>query len=260
MFNSQPYDRIPAQWGGIVIKPESAGNTINHTDIHSGTFGLRIEDSGDNTIERLRLENSIVHNTKGLCIEAEGSQIFVGNSQITNGGAGCISLRGGDATFIHCTIGRFYAFTGGYGSALTFTNADAAGEPIPLVRAEFINSIITGYSTDEVMAEQAHEDVIAAFNFHFDHCLLNTGAVDDEGIAYACLWDNKDADVCREDNFVPAFDFDTLMFLFGLSPQSQAVGTADPYVTATRYPLDRKGRTRNPAAPDMGCYQHEDTP
>ena len=260
MFNSQPYDRIPAQWGGIVIKPESAGNHINHADIHSGAFGLRIENSGDHTTERLRLENSIVHNTKGLCIEAEGSKIFVGNCQITNGGAGCISLHGGDNTFIHCTIGRFYAFTGGYGAALTFSNADATGNPLPLVRAEFTNSIITGYSTDEVMAEQAHETEIAAFDFRFDHCLLNTTPVDDESITNACLWDNKDATVCREDNFAPAFDFATLFFTFGLAAESQAIGTADPTVAATHYPLDLKGRARPADKPDMGCYQHEETP
>lgn len=258
MFNNQSYDRIPAQWGGIVIKAESTGNVIDHADIHSATFGILVENGGDAGTERLRMENSVVHNMSGLCLEAENSKIFVGNSQITNGGAGCVALRGGDAVFVHCTIGRFYSFTGGFGAALTFTNADASGDPLPLLRAEFLNTIITGYSTDEVMAERAHDDAAAAFNFRFDHCLLDTDPVDDPAIANACLWDNADASVCREDNFEPAFDFTTLVFTFGLCAESQAVGSADPSVTAAYYPLDLLGRPRG-ATPDMGCYQRQAT-
>lgn len=254
MFNSQPYDRIPAQWGGIIVKRTGSAH-INHTDIHSGTFGLYIEPNGDITTERLRLENTIVHNMSGLCLEAEGSKLFVGNCQLTNGGAGCVNLRGGDATFVHCTIGRFYAFTGGSGAALTFTNADADGNALPLIRADFLNSIVTGYSTDEVMAERAYADENAAFNFRFDHCLLDTDPVEDASIANACLWDNKDAAVCREDNFAPAFDFTTLMFTFGLATESLAIGTADPATTNAYYPLDLTGYPRG-ALPDMGCYQH----
>ncbi len=260
MFNAQPYDRIPSQWGGIVFTSESHGNSVQYADIHSGTFGILLENSGDATTERLRVENSIVHNMSGLCIEAEGSRLFVGNSQLTNGGAGCVALRGGDATFVHCTIGRFYAFTGGYGSALTFTNADANGQAIPLLRANFVNSIITGYSTDEIMAERTFEDSEAMFCFHFDHCLLNTGAVDDTSIANACRWDNKDAAVCREDNFSPAFDFSTLLFTFSLAAESQAIGSADPVATATYYPNDRLGCPYNPVAPDMGCYRYAAEP
>ncbi|MBP3227647.1 MAG: hypothetical protein J6M53_02555 [Bacteroidaceae bacterium] len=256
MFNAQPYDRIPAQWGGVVFASESTGNTLQHTDIHSATFGLRVLPGSDTATERLRLENSVVHNVSDLCLEAEGSRIFVGNTQITNGGAGCVSLRGGDATFVHCTIGRFYAFAGGYGSALTFTNADAEGRALPLVRADFLNTIVTGYSTDEVMAERAYADEEAVFNFRFDHCLLDTDPVDDETVAAACLWDNTKAAVWREDNFTPAFDYATLTFTFGLAAESQAVGTADPSVTAAYYPLDRLGAPRPAAAPDMGCYQH----
>ena len=256
MFNNQSYDRIPAQWGGIVIAPESAGNVINYADIHSGTFGISIQNSGDPTLSRLRLENSIVHNMSGLCLEAEGSTIFVGNSQLTNGGAGCVTLRGGNATFVHCTIGRFYAFQGGYGAALTLTNADEAGEPLAMERADFFNSIISGYTEDEVMAVRAYDDGMAAFNFYFDHCLLDTDPVDDATIANLCLWDNKKASVCREDNFAPAFDYTSLIFTFYLSPESQAIGTADAAISAAYYPSDREGRSRGMVT-DMGCYQHD---
>ncbi len=259
MFNNQSYDRIPAQWGGIVIKSESSGNLVNHADIHSGTFGFMVERGSDMTTERLRVENSIIHNMSQRCLEAEGSKIFAGNCQITNGGTGCVMLRGGDATFVHCTIGRFYAFTGGSGSALVFTNADSEGNAIPLVHAEFLNSIITGYSEDEVMAEKVFDETEADFSFRFDHCLLDTDPVEDTAIAYACLWDNKDAAVCREDNFTPAFNFTTLVFTFDLAPESQAIGTADPNITANYYPLDLTGFSRG-TLPDMGCYQHKENP
>ncbi len=257
MFSEQPYDRIPGQWGGVVFTEESFENHLNHCDIHSGTFGLRC-DSSDVSREKLYLENSIVHNVSGDALRAKSSKIFVGNSQLTNAGGNCVTLLGGDNTFVHCTIANFYAFSGGRGVALSYSNTEGASR-LPLHAANFLNCIITGYSIDEIMGAQSDRYQNDAFNFLFRNCLLCTPAVENENIQN-CLWDNDEEghEVWREKNFLPEFDLKQLIFTFGLDSRSQAVGTADPELTRHYYPTDRLGKDRlKNGHPDMGCYQSE---
>ncbi len=255
MFSNQPYDRIPGQWGGVVFTSDSYDNHLNHCDIHSGTFGLRC-DSSDASREKLRLENSIVHNVSGDALHSKMSKIFVGNSQITNAGGNCVTLLGGDNTFVHCTIANFYAFAGGRGVALSYSNTDNEAR-LPLHSAIFLNCLITGYSADEIMGARSDRYQNDAFNFRFHNSLLCTPAVEDENITN-CLWDNDEEghEVWREKNFSPEFDLDKLIFTFSLDSRSQAVGTADAEISRQYYPTDLNGRDRTAdGKPDMGCYQ-----
>ena len=253
MFSNQPYDRIPGQWGGIIFTQESFNNIIQYADIHSARLGIRC-DSSDTEKEKLRLENSIVHNMSGDCIQSQMSRLFVGNTQITNAGGNCVTLYGGHNTFIHCTIGNFYAFTGGRGVALEFSN-EKGDFPFPLQQANFINSIITGYSTDEIMGNQSERYGNSEFNYLFQNCLLNTPEYEDNRII-DCIWDNNENTVCRDENFFPAFDLDKLLFTFELNEESRAVNSANPEISREFYPTDRKGRSRFlDSAPDMGCYE-----
>lgn len=262
MFTNQPYDRTPGLWGGIVLKAESYDNRINYADIHSTTNGLRI-DSCDLSQRTLTLENSIIHNTTHHGLDLRMATAYVGNCQLTNAGGDCVHVRGGDLQMVHCTLGRFYLFTGGSGgAAIDFANYDADVR-LPLQRMDITNSIITAYQSDEMMGNfsERYDD---AFNYHFDHCLINTKRMDNDEHFTNCLWDIDEKNsstsgaeaVVRDKNFTPDFDTETLTFSFMLSPRSKAVGTADASVTAATYPLDRLGTPRS-TAPDMGCYQHQ---
>lgn len=253
MFSNQPYDLIPGQWGGIVLTSGSYGNIFNYCDIHSGSFGLRC-DSADVSREKVRIENSVLHNVSGGVLTARACSLFVGNSQLTNAGGNCVTLYGGSSRFVHCTIANFYAFTGGRGVALSYTNADGS-IPYPLHQAEFLNCLITGYGEDEIMGAQSADHVDLPFNYLFRNCLLDTPEFVDEQVQN-CLWDNDEAAVWREGNFSPAFDLDRLLFRFSLDSLSSAVGNADPTVTQTYYPYDRLGRSRlDDGRSDIGCYE-----
>ncbi len=260
MFTRQPYDRTPGLWGGIILKEESYDNHINYADIHSSTNGLQI-DSCDIGRRTLTLENSIIHNTTHHGLNLRMASAYVGNCQLTNAGGDCVHVRGGDLQMVHCTIARFYLFTGGSGgAAIDFANYDGE-ERLPLQRLDITNSIITGYQSDEMMGNfnKRYDD---AFNYHFDHCLINTKEIKNDEHFTNCLWDTDESSstasdaVVRDKNFTPDFDTETLTFTFMLSPRSKAVGTADATVTAATYPLDRLGTPRT-IAPDMGCYQHK---
>lgn len=251
MFSGQPYDRIPGQWGGVIIAAESFDNRIDNCDLHSSIFGVRV-DSASMEREKLRIENSILHNTSRDALSVRHAKVFVGNTQITNAGGNCITLRGGDTAFIHCTVARFYYFTGGSGVALDFANFDGRAEQLPL-KTRFANCIVTGFQKNEVMGSRASDESVP-FDYVFENCLLNTPETDDEHIV-RCLWD--EGDTAREKNFTPDFDLSRLIFSFDLRADSPAAGAADAAITNQYYPFDRLGRSRfAEGAPDMGCYQH----
>lgn len=253
MFSQQPYDRIPGQWGGVVFTGESYGNKLNHCDIHSATFGIRC-DSSDVDKEKLLLENSMVHNMSGDVLTVRSARVFVGNSQLTNAGGNCVTLRGGHSTFVQCTIGNFYAFSGGRGVALDYSNIDGEVR-LPLYQAAFRNCLISGYSSDEIMGSRSERYTDDAFEYLFQNCLLDTPEFEDEGKIVNCLWDNDDNEVYREKNFSPEFDLKKLVFTFGLDSRSQAVDHADPAVAAG-YPYDLNGVDRfADGRPDIGCYE-----
>lgn len=259
MFAGQAYDRIPGQWGGIVLTGESYDNYFSYADIHSGTFGVQV-DSSDVSRTKLVMENSIIHNTSGHGLNIRMANAYIGNSQITNARGDCVHIRGGDVTMVHCTVARFYVFTGGDGVAFDFANYDGEVR-LPLVRLQVANTIITGYADDEIMGSQSTTHTDDAYNYAFYNCLINTPPTEEEDQRLVnCLLDQDDGDdyPTKDDNFLPAFDVDALSFSFGLNPKSRAVGTADAEITLSTYPTDRLGRSRTDdgTAPDMGCYQH----
>lgn len=258
MFTNQPYDRVPGQWGGIVFTAESRNNRINYCDIHSGEYGLRCDSSYNDTEEKLRIENTIVHNMSEDGLRVKSSKVFVGNSQITNCGGNCVTLLGGNSTFVHCTIANFYVFTGGRGKALYYANY-YGNERLPLTGATFLNCIITGYSDDEIEGDASIENKDDAFQYLFQNCLLDTPSVDGEGIV-TCYWDNnKDQhEVWREANFSPEFDLTRLIFSFALDEKSQAIGHADLSISKQYYPFDMNGRDRLlDESSDIGCYEYQ---
>lgn len=263
MFDLQPYDRVPGQWGGVTFTSTSVGNDLTWCDIHSGDYGIRCDSTGTEK-QKLIIDNSIIHNVNGDAFYAKACQTFMGNCQVTNAGGNCINLVGGDNTFVHCTIGQFYAFVGvNRGVALQFTNTEYDA-PIPLERCQFVNCLITGYNDDDIMgsASDRHQD--CAFNYVFKNCLLNTPKVEADAIVDCLFEDKADYDykehndsTMRAGNFLPEFDFDRLIFPFTLNPKSRAVDAADRQLTLqSGYTTDLLGNSRTAdGKPDIGAYE-----
>lgn len=249
MFVNQPYDRIDNQWRGITFTTTSYDNHLDHCDIHSSNRGIAC-DSSDVDRLKLKLENSIIHNTKWHALWLNQCKTFVGNCQITNAEANCIDISGGDNTFVHCTVGSFSPFIAFRGNALVFRYGDEE-HPTPIKRLEFYNSIITGYANDEIFAYGSDHDE-SEDNYAFYNCLLNTPAIDDKATIMNNVWETKDMEVKGQSNFIN-FNLRSLIFDFGLTENSPARMIADPAITQKYYPLDRLGRPRD-EHPDAGCY------
>lgn len=268
MFMGQPYDRIPGQWGGITFTGESIGNDMTWCDIHAGTYGIRC-DSTASKEQKLIIDNSIIHNVSHHAFDTQMSNVFVGNCQITNAGGNCVNIVGGNCTFVHCTIGQFYAFTGGRGVALEFSN-EKDDCPQPLEKCLFANTIITGYNDDDIMGNASDRFGECAFNYAFKNCLLNTPLVESEDGAFeTCLFEDQkeydykaeDPSTLRANNFLPAFDLDALLFPFTLNPASRAADAADPALTQqSGYTIDLAGNARmSDGKPDIGAYEAQQT-
>ncbi len=267
LLDYMPYDQTDAQWGGIHLYAESQENVFDFCDIHGGSYGIITERSDPNEI-KLTLTNSIIHNVAGDALRLRFCTADIGNSQITNAKGYCVNILGGDNQFVHCTIGQFYPWSGECGSALNFTNFE--NDTIyPIDRLVFYNSIITGFKDDEVFGSRL-ADVDAAFNYLFDHCLVNTKTTEDDAPFFIeCKIDTlgrkssskinptdkdekKPKD--REGNF-RNFDYHLAVYDFRLDTLSVARGLGSG--KNQLYPYDRRGVKRPEEHPDAGCYQFE---
>ena len=253
MFDDLPYDRLDNQWGGIILSASSFDNYLNHVDIHSGSWGIRCDSSASDR-NKLTIENSVIHNVAGNALSVVGGRIWIGNSELTNAGNHCLKVRGGDVQVVHSTLANFYPWA--YrGAALSLSN-----EWCPLTRADFRSSIVTGYSSNELMLMRDKVDTLA-FNFRFSHCLLNIPADSigadtlPDGRYYRVRIDSLGHDVNRITNF-PLIDTDIFYYDFSLDSLSQAVGAGNPEDALNLYPLDRLGRIRSEdEAPDAGARE-----
>ncbi len=252
MFVNQPYDRISGQWQGIVFKTSSYGNVLNHCDIHSASYGVKC-DSSNVDAEKLKIENSVVHNMKGDCLTFVNSNVFVGNSQITNALGNCVTLYGGTGHFVHCTIGNFYPFEGTRGRALYLYNS-VNGRPLPLKSAKFENCIISGWSEDELFASFLDDDTEKIYQFR--SCLLTTPKVDDSSNYPNCIFENSEDSIWGSGNF-RKFNYDNLVFDFRLDSLSKARNAGDVAITRQFYPEDIAGNARldDDGKSDIGCYE-----
>lgn len=250
MFDYLPYDGVSGQWQGVRLRSSSYDNVVTYTDLH-GTFDGIVCDSSDVSRLKLRLYNSTVHNCQGYGLKTVSCMVDVRNSQITNVLNDCVAIYGGNVALTHCTLGQFYPFDSNRGVALRYAN-HIDSVRYPLERMDCINSIVTGYGEDMVMADNVDTLGTTLFNYRFISSLLRTDSVSDDENIIDVIWEDvKDtAAVTGEENFRLA-DIDLQRYDFHLDSLSSAIGKANKDYSL---PEDRDGRQRDDA-PDIGCYE-----
>lgn len=250
LFDYLPYDRVPGKWGGVVFSSTSNGNVIEHCDIHSGEFGVKVE-IGDTTVQRLVVKSSKLQNFTGNGLETYAARVSVENSLIANAQGNCVKVVGGNVSFVHCTIANFYVWKQRDVALALYNNLD--GEPMPLYGAAFRNCIIAGTKEDEIMGYlTVYGDTVPnAINYCFENSLINT--VDTQDSCFVnVVYDNYDVSPFAKEHFVKidneAFDYD-----FHLTEGSTARGIAsDTYIDTLVYDLN--GMVREAGNVDAGCY------
>ena len=249
MFDYLPYDMVSGQWKGVRFRSSSYDNKISYTDIHS-TFDGIVCDSSDVTKTKLQIYNSTVHNCQGYGVRSVCSVVDVRNCQITNTLNNCVSIVGGEASLLHCTLAQFYPFDSNRGVALSYSNHDG-DLVLPLTKMDCINTIVTGYADDQIMADNKGDST--AFAYRFINSLLRTPKIEDDENVQGVVWENVEdtAAIAGDENF-KLVDIDLQRYDFHLDKKSPAIDAAS---TDYSLPEDRDGAARD-AKPDIGCYEY----
>lgn len=253
MFDYLPYDRMSGQWSGLHFYETSYDNVIEYTDIHSAFNGVCV-DSSDVSRHTLAVANSTIHNCQGYAMYVANSKVSIENCQLTNALYNCLSVDGGDVNVNNSTIAQFYPFDANRASALNFSALTH-----PLVSFTCLNTIITGYSDDEMMGGKPTDDNTNEFNYQFANCIIRTPQLkeDDKELAHFadCVFEDvKDTVSYGAKHFV-LIDGDNQNYDFHLRKESAAIDKAD---AATASPFDRDGRERD-TMPDVGAYEYVKT-
>ncbi len=235
------YKDLPGQWGGIYLEKGSRDHVINYAVIRNGYFGLALDSTGTSGAPMLDISNTIIRNMAGYGIYAWGSAIRSVNCVIGDCGQRCLDLTyGGDYEFKHLTVGNYWSASVRNGPSIALSNYgyDTLGNKVanPLVRADFINTIIYGVNDGEIGL-----DSVAGTPFEclFDHAILKTRLSTTNPQRYINCLVNKD----------PLF-VDPSVLNYSIDTLSPAIGAGKE----AGIPFDINGNQRgNP--PALGAYE-----
>lgn len=253
MFTYLPYDRMSGLWNGVHFFEKSYDNTMEYTDLHSAFNGVLV-DSSDVARTKLVLANSTVHNCQGYALYIANSKVAVENCQLSNALNNCLAVDGGDVTVNNSTLAQFYPFDSNRASALNFS-----AQKHPLLNFVCRNTLVTGYSADEMMdvkpVSEDEDTQVNVFNYQFENCVIRTPEVTDEEelphFVDVTFEENENADSVYTNHFVKV-DGDQQDYDFRLAKTSVAIGRANP---ATATPVDRNGLPRD-EHPDVGAFEY----
>ncbi|MBQ0049950.1 MAG: right-handed parallel beta-helix repeat-containing protein [Bacteroidales bacterium] len=241
-----PYDNTTNRWGGIHFMPNCKPSRLAHCDIHSGDYGIQLDESEkiDSDVPSLHLSNSIIHNVAGAALSVRDNSAIVEGTQFSNALGNVVDLLGGHTSFTHCTMAQFYPWLAERGAALCL--ADHVGDgphrvDHPLLSASFVNCIVTGYA-DDVVEFSLTDTQDARSPWLISHCLLRTPHTSDDRLVEV-IFDEEDLSPNGKDHF-SLFDTENFLYDFTPKPESIVRGKADPSVTQMISPNDRRGRKR----------------
>ena len=235
------FDEDYEQWNRIWIN-EGANANINNAIITNAYIGVQVDPlpAGNNitiTPNIVKINNTIIKNTKSIGVLSRFLNLEMTNCVITNNEGCSLLLEGGQYTMKHLTIAN-YAKADRKSPACYISNkiSDDLYKDVPPMdtKTDFYNCIIYGKNETEVAASKAQG---ADLETMFQNCLLK--AKDNNSYFIDCLR-----------NVDPKFtDKDQLDFT--LLPESPAIGKGKPNIGVE---TDILGKNRGDK-PDIGAYQ-----
>jgi len=251
LFADLPYDFLAGQWEGVRLSAGSMGNSLTHTIIRGGNYGI-LADSSDVTALKLEMHSSTIHNVRGNGLQAVNCRIEADNSLFTNARYACLSLLGGSYHFLHCTIANYYVWDLREGSSVSIRNYTGSSKEnlvfYPVTNTSFTNCIIYGSRIPELLLSHTFnkEEVATSFECTFHASLIRSKEQTDSRFT-DILW--------SEDPVFHATGKDNYIYDFHLDSLSAAIGKADPDYSSL-LPQDADGLSRmSDGTPDMGAYE-----
>lgn len=257
LFDSVPYAYAGGGWGGIYLQSETPRDyQITYTDILSGNVGLACTCVGNGALSALRMDGCRIHNHNRYGLILSHVNALVTNTEISNCASYCVYCEGGTHEFVHTTIASYFGYTNIRIQSTAKENAaavyiDNLSKTEPQTNTSFYNSIITGYTANQVV-------VATPFDQYYPGSFIgNYLKTDTLRMPHAerNIYYEKTADTTA----VFVNDFykykEYVYYDFHLDSLSPARGIGDS-IAACAYPEDRDGVSRAGTKPDAGCYQY----
>ena len=256
LFDSVPYAYAGGGWNGFyLVSDQPRTYTFNYVDILSGNVGLYCASTCTDPLPQLMMNGCRIHNHTLYGLVLNNVDAKVTNTEISNCASYCVYCAGGTHQFVHSTIASYFGFTNIRIQAVTKDETaavyiDNLSKTEPTTNASFINSIITGYLSNQLV-------VATPFDRYYPGTFVgNYLKTDSLAIPHArgnTYWQKTDtADVFVND-FYRYKEY--IYYDFRLDSLSPARGVADSLL-ALPYPKDREGFPREFIRPDAGCYQY----
>ena len=230
------FDKDYAQWNGVWIN-EGVEASIHNATITNASIGIQVTPLLDDVVtitpNIVKIENTIIKNTKEGGVWGSLLNIEMTNCVIANNGEYSLLLEGGQYTMKHVTIANYLERK----AAACYVSNVASGYDNALmdIKADFINCIIYGKNETEVGIVKAKE---AELEVIFQNCLIK--AKENSSYFIDCLR--------NEDPMFKNIEKHDFMLL----PNSPAIGKGKPNIGV---PLDILGNPRGDK-PDIGAYQN----
>lgn len=233
-----PYEIMSGQWDGVYFTSSSHDNVCKFTSIRNTKSGVCLDNISSSPA--LTLIASQIHNSAGTVLCSYHSDIHAYATEFSDASLGVVELCGGSHILNHCTIANYYLFTAISGAALNFEHLDAEHDDesgLPYLSANIDNCIIYGLGSDLNIGNYT------GMNVFFRNTLFKSAGVDDDNFIN-CLWDTDPLYYTVRSDYY---------FDYRLQPESPAIATANPALTATESKIDRYGNTQ-PDTPSLGAY------
>ncbi len=244
---SYNFDQIPGQWQGISVE-KNATITADYLKILNPTVGLKIVDNANTTT----LNNSEIYNAAAYGIYTQNANLNASNLVIGQARKSGLFLQGGTYNFNHCTFANYWNKSIRSNNNVTLANyyIDSEGVEIdiPLVEANFSNSIISGTRQNEISFDKSETNEI--FNFNFKNCLIDLKKGED-------FLNTENNEFYTNSLFNKTYDFrDTSTNDLRIGLENEGINKADK-TSASLFSKDIIGTDRT-NTPDIGAYQHID--
>lgn len=237
------YDVLTAQWGGITFRPESFSNRLSYVDVRSSQYGVVADSTGNSEQLKLLIHNSWLHNAAGNTLTAKHCRIEAYGSCFSEAKESAVSVTGGKARLVQCTLANNYLFSAVGGSLLSLQHLfpeDLNECNLPLLEAEVVNCIL--YSK---MCGEIYPGDLTGSSVYLRNCLLGADGTDDANFI-ECLWGEDPLFLTvREDYY----------FNYRLGAESPAINAGNPAFLSEMCATDMYGLSRYLSPrPDMGAY------
>lgn len=242
------FARLPGQWNGIRLGPDSRDHRFEHVRIYNAVVGVLVDSNAT-----LDLRDAEIAYTASSGLASFAGDIRADNVLIHGNGRNGIQLSlGGRHRFRHCTIANY----GNTADALFASNlfcldplcSDYYLQPLDM---SFTNCILVGNQRDEILLVDGSGGAPGFFDFRFSHSLVRV-----TDLLKADQWPNFLNDCTQCLAMQPGDRLFRNQGEFDFRPDSLAV-FRQRGIYIPDLPVDLIGKVRDPQGPDMGCYEFQ---